>query len=100
MPKFNVDVPNPLGKEEALNRLQGFSDKLREKYQDQISDLEQSWEGDRLDFAFKTFGIKIAGALTVEQEKVLVEGNLPFSAAMFKGKITSGIEEQLGKLLS
>lgn len=100
MPKFNVDVPNPLGKEEALTRLQGFSDKLREKYQDKISDLEQSWEEDRLEFSFKVMGVKIAGALTVEQEKVLVEGDLPFSAVMFKGKITSGIEEQLGKLLT
>ena len=100
MPKFNVDVPNPLGKEKALTKLQGFSDTLREKYQDKISDLEQSWEEDRLDFSFKVMGVKIAGGLTVEEEKVLVEGDLPFSAAMFKGKITSGIEEQLGKLLT
>lgn len=100
MPKFDLSVRNPLGREQALSRLQGFSDKLKEKYADQLSELEQAWDGDRLDFSFKTFGIKVAGALNVEEQEVRVAGDLPMTAAMFKGKITSAIEEQLGRLLS
>ena len=100
MPKFDLSVPHTLGREEALTRLQGFSDKLQEKYADQISDLEQRWEGDRFEFGFKTFGIKVACALTVEDDKVLVAGDLPMTAAMFKGKITSVIEEQIRRLLN
>lgn len=100
MPKFDLAVPNPLGREQALERLQGFSAKLQEKYADQLSDLSQSWEGDRLDFSFKTFGIQVSGQLTVEEKHVQVAGDLPLTAAMFKGKITGAIDEQLRRLLS
>lgn len=100
MPKFDLDVPNPVGREEALKRLQGFSDQLQQKYQDQLSDLEQAWDGDQLTFSFKTFGFKVGGTLTVAEEQVNVAGELPMTAAMFKGKITSAIEEQLGRLLN
>lgn len=100
MPKFDLSVPNPIGKDQALERLQSFSDKLQEKYQDQLSDLEQSWQGDQLSFSFKTFGINVAGTLSVTDDSVDVEGDLPLAAAMFKGKIISAIDEQLGKLLS
>lgn len=99
MPKFNVAVPNPLSKEDALERLQGFSEKLREKYEDQISDLEQSWDGDQVTFGFATYGMKIAGKGSVGEDEVRIEGDLPFAAAMFKGKIVSTVEEQLKRLL-
>lgn len=99
MPKFDLAIPNPLSKEQALERVQGFSKKLEEQYGDQLSDLEQSWNGDELAFSFKTFGFKIDGTLTIEEEKVIVAGNLPLAAVMAKGKITSAIEDQLQRLL-
>lgn len=99
MPKFDLSVPHSLGKEAASNRLHGFSDVLQQKYADQLSDLTQTWEGDQLTFSFTTFGIAVGGELHVEEDAVRVVGDLPFAAAMFKGKITGVIEEQLGKLL-
>ncbi|MEQ8848589.1 polyhydroxyalkanoic acid system family protein [Botrimarina sp.] len=100
MPKFDLSVPHSLGREAALERLQGFSDQLREKHGDKVSDFRQEWSGDRLDFGFKTFGIAIDGGLTVRDDQVNVDGNLPMTAAMFKGQITSAIREQLEKLLA
>ena len=99
MPKFDLSIPHPLGKQAALERLHGFSDRLREKYADQLSNLQQEWDGDRLNFSFSTFGIGVSGALTVEESVVRVEGDLPLTAAMFKGRITGAIEEQLQRLL-
>jgi hypothetical protein len=99
MPKFQVSVPNLLGRDAALQRLQGFSQKLQEEHADKIKDLEQRWEGDELAFGFKTLGIRIEGRVAVEDTVVRVEGDLPFAAAMFKGQITGAIQEQLQRLL-
>lgn len=99
MPKFNVAVPHTMSQPEAAEKLKGFTEKIKEYYQDQVSDLEQSWEGDVLNFKFATFGMKVSGQMAVEEEQVVVSGDLPFAAAMFKGKIESGMREQLTKLL-
>lgn len=100
MPKFDLSVPHQLGRDAALERLQGFSDTLQQKHGDKLSDLRQEWSGDRLDFGFKTFGIAIDGGLSVKDDSVDVDGNLPLTAAMFKGQITGAIREQLEKLLA
>ena len=99
MPSFSVSVPHSLTQEEATERLKSFSDTIQRQMGDQVSDLEQSWAGNKMSFGFTTFGFKISGDLTAGEDAVAVEGTLPFAAAMFKGKITSGIEEQLGKIL-
>ncbi|MEM9186306.1 MAG: polyhydroxyalkanoic acid system family protein [Planctomycetota bacterium] len=99
MPSYDLTVPHSLGREEAVSRVQGFSEKLKERMGDQVSDLEQSWEGGTLSFSFKTFGFKISGALDVKDDRIDISGDLPFAAAMFKGKIVSGFEEQLTKIL-
>jgi hypothetical protein len=37
--------------------------------------------------------------MTVEDDRVVFQGDLPFSAMVFKGKISSGIQEALQKAL-
>ena len=95
MPKINLEIPHSLSAEEARSRLEKFTDSLP---QDQVSDFEQTWNDNTLTFSFKTFGIQIAGDLTAEQEKMLVNLELPFSAMMFKGKIESEMKKQLERL--
>ncbi len=95
MPKLNLEVPHQLTAAEAKDRLQSFSESLQENFKDQVSDLEQSWEDNELVFAFKSFGIKIQGRIGVLADKLVVDGELPFAAMMFKGKIESEIRTQL-----
>lgn len=100
MPGFNIDVPHTLGEEEASNRLRGFFAKVREKYQSQVSDLEETWDDNRLSFSFKTYGFAITGTGTVLPDAVKLEGDLPFAALPFKGKIEQSIREELVKGLT
>lgn len=100
MPKFEIEVPHTLGREQALERVQAFSDKIQARHGDKIKEFEQAWEGDRLAFGFKTMGMRIEGGLDVAEDNVRVEGDLPFAAAMFKGQLTGAIQEQLLKLLA
>jgi putative polyhydroxyalkanoate system protein len=99
MPKFGVTVPHELEREEARSRLERFVDMLQRNFGDQVKDLEQSWEGDTLKFKFKTYGIQLDGGITVGDKDLSVAGELPFAAMMFRGKIESGIREQLEKLV-
>jgi putative polyhydroxyalkanoate system protein len=100
MPKFGVRVPHTLTKDEARSRLERFIDVLKAKSGNQVSDLQQAWEGDTLKFHFKTFGIAIDGGITVAENELDLAGDLPFAAMIFKGKIESEIREQLERIVA
>jgi len=99
VPKFQLEVPHQLGAAEAKSRLERFIEVMQGKFQEKVSDLSQGWAGNTLNFGFKTFGIKINGAIDVGEEALHVAGDIPFAAMMFKGKIESEIREQLGRLM-
>jgi putative polyhydroxyalkanoate system protein len=100
MPKFSVQVPHALTQEQARARLDRFADVLGERFRDQVSDFAQKWEGDALRFRFKTFGIPLSGRILVNDGTLDLDGDLPFSAVMFKGKIESSIRDELAKMLA
>jgi len=100
MPKFSVSVPHTLPRDEVVSRLEQFETILRQKFKDSVSELEQKWEGEDVAFRFKSFGMTIAGKTKILENQLAVEGDLPFSAMMFKGKIESAIREQLDRLMT
>ncbi len=99
MPKFNVSVPHTLSKDEATDRLKRFGELIESRYKGQVKDVSQSWDGDKMNFGFTTFGFKIAGQVEPCDKAVTVAGDLPMMASPFKGKIESSIQEELAKLL-
>jgi hypothetical protein len=100
VPKFQLEVPHQLGAAEAKSRLERFIEMLQGQFGEKVSDLSQGWAGNTLNFGFKTFGIKINGAIDVRDDALAVVGDIPFAAMMFKGKIESEIREQLGRLVA
>lgn len=100
MPGFTTEVPHNLGKDAAVAKLKDFLVQVQERYAKEISDVDGSWNDNVLSYEFTTFGIKIDGTLTVEDEVVRMEGNLPFAAMMFKGKIASSIKVALEKAIA
>ena len=100
MPAFNIEVPHQLGQQEAVDRLRGFFQKVREKFQSQVTNLEEDWDDNQLSFSFKTYGFAIKGTGTVLVENVQFTGELPFAAVAFRGKIEQSIREELVKELS
>ena len=67
MPALSLSVPNPLGQQEASQRLKSFLAKLKEHYQDKVSNLEEEWpDENHLKYRFKTFGFDIQGEAKVE----------------------------------
>jgi hypothetical protein len=99
MPGFQVNVPHGLGKEQATERLKVFLQKVAERYKDQVSRMEGNWVENVLTFAMTTYGFTISGKLTVEDSSARIEGQLPFAALAFKGKIEKSISDELQKQL-
>jgi putative polyhydroxyalkanoate system protein len=100
VPKFNFSVPHSIGKEAARSRLEAFADRVRAKYEGQVKDVKQSWDGDTLCFGFRTMGSNFEGRLAVLDDQLTIDGSLPFAAMMFKGKIESTIRGELERLLA
>jgi len=100
MPGFSTEVPNPLGQEAATEKLKNFMGTVRSKYGDQISNLEEAWEGSTLNFSFTTYGFAISGVMDVQADKIGLQGTLPFAAMAFKGRIEETIRTELEKQLN
>jgi hypothetical protein len=100
MPAFNAAVPHALGQAQALERLKGFVERVRDRYADHVSQMSGAWSDNVLDFSLTTLGLTIKGSLTVEEAAARVAGQLPLAAAFFRGQIEQQIASELQKALT
>jgi hypothetical protein len=100
MPSLQLTFPHQLGQEEAVSRLRRLLTKVKDKYQDQVSNLQESWNDNKLTFGFTTYGFNISGNVLVEPAQVRLDGQIPMAAMIFKGKIESAIRDQMAKELA
>jgi hypothetical protein len=100
MPELSVAVPHQLEQDEATQRLKDRASFLKDTFSEHVTDLEEQWDEDAMNFAFKAYGMKVKGSVASEPSAVRVNVNLPLVAMMFKGKIEEQIKEQLGKVLA
>ena len=100
MPAFKAEVPHGLGQQAARERMESFLQKIAEKYKGQIGDLTGAGMTTCWNLRFRPLASRSRGTLAVQEDKVVMNGELPFSAMMFKGKIVGGIQEALEKALA
>ena len=99
MPKITVTEPHRLPKDEALKRIKGLLGQVKAQYADQISNLQEQWDGYSGTFSFAAMGFSVSGTLTVTDQDATVKGDLPLLAGMFKGRIEQTIRERARQLL-
>lgn len=99
MPSIKIIVPHAHGQQHASDLLQGFMTQMKAQYKDQVSDLQETWQENRLDYSFRTFGLTVRGAVEVHEQQVSLNADLPFAAMMFKGKIEQEIRSSLERVL-
>lgn len=101
MPKFSVTVDHQLERNEAVSRLKGFSDQVRENSPVELSAVNEQWDdAGTLQFSFQAMGMKIAGQVVTSNHDVQVDGNLPFAAIAFRGAIETQIADQIRKAIT
>ena len=100
MPGMSISMPHSLGQEEALRRLQAALEKAKARNEGKVTNLQETWSGNRLDYSFSTYGFNVKGDVTVEPSEVKLNGSLPFAAMMFKGKIEQTVRDELSRILA
>ncbi|HEX3869301.1 MAG TPA: polyhydroxyalkanoic acid system family protein [Pirellulales bacterium] len=99
MPKISFTLPAALSAQDIVERLHHFLPAIKDRYKDQIKDLNENWDGNKLDFSFKTMGFVFKGIIEAANQKVIVNLDIPFAAMMVKGKIEQEIKGGLERLL-
>lgn len=100
MPSIEMSIPHQLGEQEARRRIQELLPKMKADFGDQIKDLKEEWNGNTGRFSFSVMGFSVSGNLIVNESTVDLDGDLPFAATFFKGKIKSVIQEKAQEVLS
>lgn len=96
MAKFNVVVPHSIARDQAVERLRGFSEKIKSDLPGEVGEVEEAWDAaGNLSFAFKAMGMKISGTMVTCTQQVTVAGQLPFAALPFRGAIEKQIAEKV-----
>ena len=99
MPSIEMSIPHKLTQEEAQRRIQELLPKMKSDFGGQVKDLREEWNGNTGKFSFTAMGFSVSGTLTVNDSSVDLDGDLPFAATLFKGKIKSVIEEKAQQIL-
>ena len=100
MATLEMNIPHQLPREEALSRIKNLLSETKKDHGDKIADLTEEWNGNTGVFSFRAKGFDISGTLTVTDSAVELRGKIPFAVSLFKGKITSAINEKASELLA
>lgn len=100
MAALQMNIPHHLSQEEALDRIQKLLLNVQTRFADKVKDVHQEWNDNVGVFSFSVMNMPVTGTLIVRGGVVELDGQIPFTASLFKGKIKSVIREEAGKILS
>ena len=91
---MHISVPHHTTREEARRRIEEKMANLERQYGHYATDIDKSWDGDRLSFSVKARGMSGSGSLEITDTEVIVDGKLPLMARPFESRIKSTIERE------
>jgi hypothetical protein len=93
-----VSIPHRLGKQEALRRLQAGLAHVRTSFGQHLTQVEERWSGEHLDFAVAVLGQRASGTMDVADDHVRLEVELPWLLAMLAEQ-AKGLIQRQGQLM-
>jgi len=100
MSNLSLNIPHSQTQEEALKRVKQLLGRLQEEQKGLLTDVKENWDGPNGSFSFSAKGFNIAGTIQVKENEVLLDSDLPFAVALFKGQIASMITDKATALLA
>ena len=97
MPKVIVTLPHDEDVHEVVTKVKPAIEKTIRDFEG--SEVDIRWADHEADFNFKSMSFTIQGKVTVNQEQVQVEVDLPFAAIMFKARTEKAITKNLARAL-
>jgi len=99
LPKINVNVNHKLGRQGAVNRVKQLTSNSSSEITKEISELKNVWNKDSSEFTCLVRGIRISGALQVNDDYLLISGNLPLVFFPLRKQIEKMIRDYAAALL-
>jgi hypothetical protein len=97
MPKVTVNVPHHRDPEQVVEKARSVLEKTVKDFDGR--DLDIQWTGRAADFKFKSLAFTIQGKMTVQDEAVTVEVDLPFAAMMFKDRVEKAVRKNVERAM-
>jgi Putative polyhydroxyalkanoic acid system protein (PHA_gran_rgn) len=95
---LTVTIPHNLGREAAHKRIQDGIAHLRSTYAGQFTVLDETWNGDKLDFRISALKQTVTGSIEIAETTVTVIVILPIFLAMLAEKAKALIQQR-GQLM-
>jgi Putative polyhydroxyalkanoic acid system protein (PHA_gran_rgn) len=99
MRTLKISIPHQLGKEEAKRRIQGHFGHFRSQSASLMTQFDEHWSGDDMNFDATLLAAPITGHLRVEEELVDVEVDMPWFLAALSSAVRKVIEPNTRHLL-
>ena len=97
---MEVTVGHQLGPEEVRRRLEAGLETLLCRFGDSVSNINRNQEGDTTRFSCLTQGQNITGFMTLADQQVVLNLDLPWAAKFFEDVIREAIEANLAQILN
>jgi hypothetical protein len=96
---ITISIPHKLTQEEARRRIQAGITDARKQFMGKMTQVEDHWTENHLEFKFAALGQPITGRLDVLPSSINVSVDLPWLLAMLADKIKPEVEQRGRKLL-
>lgn len=97
---MQVTIPHKDSEVTAITKVKKILSDSRSKLAAHVTDVEESWEGNVLTYAFTAQGYHISGTLTVKDKAFDLYAKLPLTLKLFEGRIEKMIQEQAGAMFT
>jgi Putative polyhydroxyalkanoic acid system protein (PHA_gran_rgn) len=91
---MRIAVPHNTTRENARKIVEQRLENLQRQYAHYATDIDKSWQGDRLEFSVKAKGFTGTGTLEITDTDVIIDGKLPLVAKPFEPRIRSTVERE------
>jgi hypothetical protein len=96
---ITINIPHHLSRAEVKRRIQEEMRRAEPQLGPLLGTIEQTWNGDTVDFSVSAAGQVIGGKAFVEDQQVRVEVALPWFLAALAGAVRQGIEQHGRRML-
>ncbi|MCX6749962.1 MAG: hypothetical protein NTZ83_00725 [Candidatus Pacearchaeota archaeon] len=96
--RYNTENYSP---EEVYEKINSLSDSLVLRYPNLVSKPKIKWNKDKdaMNFKFKSRGFDVSGNIKLDENELIVYGNIPLAAKLYREEIAEKIKDRLGKAL-
>jgi hypothetical protein len=95
---MRITLPHNTTKDEAKRIVESRLAALEQQYGHFASDIDKTWDGDRMDFKVKAKGFSGNGTLEVTDTELIIDGKLPLMAKPFEPRIKSTVEREVAEM--